>query len=40
MDGRRNANASDIRAALTLYVRADGLLIALAGLAAGASVLL
>ncbi|MEM7399401.1 MAG: adenosylcobinamide-phosphate synthase CbiB [Pseudomonadota bacterium] len=39
-DGRRSANASDIRAALKLYARADGLLIALVGLAAAASVLL
>jgi cobalamin biosynthesis protein CobD/CbiB len=28
-DGRREANAADIRAALDLYSRADGLLIAI-----------
>ena len=28
-DGRREANAADIRAALDLYNRADGLLIAI-----------
>ncbi|MDJ0511830.1 MAG: adenosylcobinamide-phosphate synthase CbiB [Methyloceanibacter sp.] len=39
-NGRRSADANDIRAALALYARADGLLIALLGLAAAASVLL
>lgn len=38
-DGRRAATASDVRAALRLYARADGLLIALVGIAAGISVL-
>ncbi|MET0539303.1 MAG: adenosylcobinamide-phosphate synthase CbiB [Xanthobacteraceae bacterium] len=33
-DGRRDANAADIRAALSLYIRADALLIALLGLPA------
>lgn len=33
-DGRRDANAADIRAALSLYIRADALLIALVGLPA------
>jgi adenosylcobinamide-phosphate synthase len=33
-DGRRDANAADIRAALSLYIRADALLIALLGLLA------
>jgi adenosylcobinamide-phosphate synthase len=33
-DGRRDATAADIRAALSLYVRADALLIALVGLLA------
>ena len=39
-DGRRDANAGDIRAALRLYARADALLIVLVGLAAAATVLL
>jgi adenosylcobinamide-phosphate synthase len=39
-DGRRDANAGDIRAALRLYVRADGLLIALVTLAAALSLFL
>ena len=34
-DGRRNATAADIRAALALYRRADALLIALLGVVAG-----
>jgi adenosylcobinamide-phosphate synthase len=34
-DGRRDATAADIRAALALYRRADALLIALLGLVAG-----
>jgi adenosylcobinamide-phosphate synthase len=33
-DGRRAATAADIRAALSLYIRADALLIVLAGLLA------
>jgi adenosylcobinamide-phosphate synthase len=33
-DGRRAATAADIRAALSLYMRADALLIGLAGLLA------
>jgi hypothetical protein len=33
-DGRRAATAADIRAALSLYIRADALLIAVAGLLA------
>jgi adenosylcobinamide-phosphate synthase len=33
-DGRREANAADIRAALDLYARADGLLIAIVGVLA------
>ena len=33
-DGRREATAADIRAALSLYVRADAILIALAALPA------
>ncbi|MEJ2516587.1 MAG: adenosylcobinamide-phosphate synthase CbiB [Methyloceanibacter sp.] len=39
-DGRHDANAGDIRAALRLYVRADGLLIALVTLAAALSMLI
>jgi len=34
-DGRRDATAADIRAALALYRRADALLIALLGVVAG-----
>ena len=33
-DGRREANAQDIRAALSLYRRADAMLIGLAGVLA------
>ncbi len=39
-DGRRTATAQDIRAALRLYARADGLLIALVAIAAALSVIL
>jgi adenosylcobinamide-phosphate synthase len=38
-EGRREANAADIRAALGLYIRADGILIAIVGLLAAVSAL-